>query len=89
MEIDLVGADVLRPDGLAPDRLSIAAGVIVADTVGRAVDLSGFRVLPGIVDVHGDGFERHVAPRRGAMKEMTEMSQQMTKTTTRRSSIIH
>lgn len=38
--------------------------------MGRSVDLSGYRVLPGIIDVHGDGFERHLAPRRGAMKEM-------------------
>ena len=28
--------------------------------------------MPGIVDVHGDGFERHLAPRRGAMKTMYE-----------------
>jgi alpha-D-ribose 1-methylphosphonate 5-triphosphate diphosphatase len=38
------------------------------------VDLSGHIagagfVLPGIVDIHGDGFERHLAPRRGAVRE--------------------
>ena len=70
--IDLLGADVLLPDGLARQRLSLADGHIVPDTVGRAVDLTGYRVMPGIIDVHGDGFERHVAPRRGAMKDMTE-----------------
>ena len=31
-----------------------------------------YRILPGIVDLHGDGFERHVAPRRGAMKQMAQ-----------------
>lgn len=28
--------------------------------------------MPGIIDVHGDGFERHLAPRRGAMKQLAE-----------------
>ena len=70
--IDLVGAEVLRPEGLHPAHLSMAEGVIVDKPVGRAVDLTGYRVLPGIIDVHGDGFERHVAPRRGAMKQMAE-----------------
>ncbi|WP_299686180.1 alpha-D-ribose 1-methylphosphonate 5-triphosphate diphosphatase [uncultured Tateyamaria sp.] len=72
LAIDLTGAKVLLPDGLAAQRLSIADGCVVAERAGRAVDLTGYRVLPGIIDVHGDGFERHVAPRRGAMKEMTE-----------------
>ena len=31
-----------------------------------------FEVRPGIVDFHGDGFERHLAPRRGALKDLTE-----------------
>lgn len=70
--LDLIGAEVLGPGGLGPERLSFADGVIVADAVGRAVDLSGFLVLPGIVDAHGDGFERHLAQRRGAMKQMDE-----------------
>ena len=70
LALDLVGAQVLRPGaGLVEDRLSLADGVIVEAPVGRAVDLSGFLVLPGIVDAHGDGFERHMAPRRGAMME--------------------
>ncbi|MBV1897485.1 MAG: alpha-D-ribose 1-methylphosphonate 5-triphosphate diphosphatase [Rhodobacteraceae bacterium] len=68
-----LSADILLPDqGVVPATLSIAGGVVVADTVGRPVDLSGYLVLPGIVDLHGDGFERHLAPRRGAMKQMAE-----------------
>jgi alpha-D-ribose 1-methylphosphonate 5-triphosphate diphosphatase len=30
---------------------------------GREVDLSGYLLLPGIIDLHGDGFERHLSPR--------------------------
>ncbi|UWR23147.1 alpha-D-ribose 1-methylphosphonate 5-triphosphate diphosphatase [Sulfitobacter sp. S190] len=72
LNLELVGADVLRPEGLRRDTLAFADGVILAAGAGRRVDLGGYIVLPGIVDVHGDGFERHVAPRRGAMKQMTE-----------------
>jgi alpha-D-ribose 1-methylphosphonate 5-triphosphate diphosphatase len=62
-----VGAEVLLPDGFTREPLSIAEGRIVGDG-GRTVDLSGFRILPGVVDLHGDGFERHMAPRRGAVE---------------------
>ncbi len=68
--LDLTGAQVLGPEGLQRTTLSFAEGVIVEGPVGRAVDLSGYMVLPGIVDLHGDGFERHLAQRRGAMKQM-------------------
>ena len=30
------------------------------------IDLSGYWVLPGIIDLHGDGFERHIRPRPSA-----------------------
>jgi alpha-D-ribose 1-methylphosphonate 5-triphosphate diphosphatase len=73
LALDITGADILLPQhGLTRARLSIAKGVIASDPVGRAVDLSGYLVLPGIVDMHGDGFERHLAARRGAMTQMDE-----------------
>jgi alpha-D-ribose 1-methylphosphonate 5-triphosphate diphosphatase len=73
LALDLTGAETLWPDGtLSPGRLSMAEGRIVAGPVGREVDLTGYRLLPGIVDIHGDGFERHLAPRRGAMNETAE-----------------
>lgn len=72
LNLNLIGAEVLGPRGLHRDMLSFADGVIVDAPVGRSVDLNGYLVLPGIVDVHGDGFERHLAPRRGAMKDMAE-----------------
>lgn len=73
LALDLHGAEVLLPQaGLGPATLSLADGLIQADPVGRRVNLSGYLVLPGIIDIHGDGFERHMAPRRGAMKQMSE-----------------
>ncbi|MGM0661360.1 MAG: alpha-D-ribose 1-methylphosphonate 5-triphosphate diphosphatase [Pseudomonadota bacterium] len=69
MGVTLRGARVLWPDGFGTGDLAIAEGVIVQGAQTRVVDLSGFLVLPGIVDAHGDGFERHLAPRRGAMMD--------------------
>lgn len=69
----LTGAEVLRPEGVSDAPLCLAGGRIVADAGAlREVDLSGYLVLPGIVDIHGDGFERHLAPRRGAMKDLDQ-----------------
>ena len=72
VELTLRGAEVLWPEGLGPGDLSLSDGVIADAPVGRVVDLSGFLILPGIVDLHGDGFERHLAPRRGAMKNLAQ-----------------
>ncbi|MDA7965779.1 alpha-D-ribose 1-methylphosphonate 5-triphosphate diphosphatase [Ruegeria sp.] len=70
--LTFTGADVLLPDGLMQADLGIAGGLVQQESAGRKVDLSGYLILPGIVDLHGDGFERHIAPRRGAMKQMAE-----------------
>lgn len=73
LNLTFQGAQVLDPDaGLTSRDLSIAGGVICDDPQARHVDLPGYIVLPGMVDLHGDGFERHVAPRRGAMTQMAE-----------------
>ncbi|MEP4036262.1 alpha-D-ribose 1-methylphosphonate 5-triphosphate diphosphatase [Pseudophaeobacter sp.] len=73
LELTLQGADVLTPAGVHHGgEIAIGDGVILAQPQGRAVDLTGYLVLPGIIDPHGDGFERHLAPRRGAMKQMAE-----------------
>ncbi len=66
----LHGAEVLRPEGFAQEPLGIVAGKIEDADGARQVDLRGYQILPGIVDLHGDGFERHLAPRRGAMKNL-------------------
>lgn len=72
LERRLVGAQVLAPDGTWRDTLSLAEGHVVDACSGPDVKLDGFLVLPGIVDAHGDGFERHLAPRRGAMKDLDQ-----------------
>lgn len=70
LSLRLTGAEVLLPDGLARTDLNLACGHITDTVQPREVDLTGFLVLPGMVDAHGDGFEKHLAPRRGAMKNM-------------------
>lgn len=70
LALRLTGAEVLTPEGMARTELNLSGGLITAEGQRREVDLSGFLVLPGIVDAHGDGFERHLAPRRGAMKDV-------------------
>lgn len=53
----LVRTDVVVRDGRI-DRLGEGGG-------GRSFDASGLLVLPGIVDLHGDAFERQIQPRPG------------------------
>ncbi|NRB04802.1 MAG: alpha-D-ribose 1-methylphosphonate 5-triphosphate diphosphatase, partial [Rhodobacteraceae bacterium] len=73
LELTFEGAQVLRPDGFDHAPIAVADGLVQgAASAGRRIDLSGYWVLPGIVDVHGDSFERHVAPRRGAMKDIAD-----------------
>lgn len=69
--VTFAGAAVLTPEGLVEAPLSVAGGRIVAAPQARCLRLpQGCRILPGIVDVHGDGFERHLAPRRGALRDL-------------------
>ncbi|MDG2407199.1 MAG: alpha-D-ribose 1-methylphosphonate 5-triphosphate diphosphatase [Paracoccaceae bacterium] len=72
MKYDITGAQILRPGGFDHGRLSVSDGCFVDVPQRRQVDLGGFWVLPGIVDIHGDGFERHLAPRRGAVLDLKE-----------------
>lgn len=74
-ELTFVGGELLGPRGLAPADLSIRDGCFADATVGarwRRVDVGGLWLLPGIVDLHGDGFERHLAPRRGVMTDLAK-----------------
>jgi len=72
LNVEFTGAHVLGADALEPRPLAVAQGLITDVAQATRVDLDGYMIVPGIVDVHGDGFERHLAPRRGAMKTMQE-----------------
>ncbi|MFN3145572.1 MAG: alpha-D-ribose 1-methylphosphonate 5-triphosphate diphosphatase [Paracoccaceae bacterium] len=61
----LVGATILRDGEMQQRSIALAEGRITKGPLPE-VDLSGYLVLPGIVDLHGDAFERHVAPRPNA-----------------------
>jgi len=72
LNVEFTGAHVLGEDAFEPRPLAVAQGLITDVAQATRVDLDGYMIVPGIVDVHGDGFERHLAPRRGAMKTMQE-----------------
>ena len=58
----LAGAEVLCDGTLRRTGVSVADGVFCDAPLPEA-DLTGYLILPGIVDLHGDAFERHIAPR--------------------------
>ncbi len=67
---DLVGGRVLLPDGkIVETSISVEDGHIAA--IGsdarheRILDAKNALILPGIVDLHGDAFERQLMPRPG------------------------
>ncbi len=61
----LTGATVLRDGKMQQRSVAIADGRITKGPM-PAVDLTGYYVMPGIIDLHGDAFERHIAPRPSA-----------------------
>ncbi|PTM42908.1 alpha-D-ribose 1-methylphosphonate 5-triphosphate diphosphatase [Bosea sp. 124] len=69
MAIHITGGRVLLDDLASAD--IVTDGAVIAALDGRAppaalrLDATGLLVLPGIVDCHGDAFERHIMPRPG------------------------
>jgi len=61
----LTGAQILRDGELQRRSIGLAEGKIARGPLPE-VDLSGYLILPGIIDLHGDGFERHILPRPSA-----------------------
>lgn len=61
----LTGATILR-DGCLQDRSVVIEDGRISKGPRPAVDLRGYYILPGIIDLHGDAFERHIAPRPSA-----------------------
>ncbi|SUZ31795.1 Alpha-D-ribose 1-methylphosphonate 5-triphosphate diphosphatase [Roseibaca ekhonensis] len=66
-DLRLTGALCLVGSTLEDADIALSQGRIVqpAHTM-PALDLTGYWLLPGIVDLHGDGFERHIRPRPSA-----------------------
>lgn len=71
-KIAIQGADVLIPDGWIKDAtVLIEDGQFVSIDGGSSpqgfdfVNAKGLQMLPGIVDLHGDAFERMICPRPG------------------------
>lgn len=65
--IRLTGAQALLGGTLVDAPVTLAGGQIAEDDpTAPAIDLRGHYLLPGIVDLHGDGFERHLTPRPSA-----------------------
>ena len=63
--VRFTGAQILRDGALQSRSLALAEGRITKGPLPE-VDMRGYYLLPGIVDLHGDAFERHVAPRPSA-----------------------
>ncbi|SMX34314.1 alpha-D-ribose 1-methylphosphonate 5-triphosphate diphosphatase [Actibacterium lipolyticum] len=56
------GATILRDGEMQQRSLAVADGRITKGPLPE-VDMTGYLILPGIIDMHGDAFERHIAPR--------------------------
>ena len=68
----LTDAQLVLPEGVIRGALRIEDGVIAEVIEGQpsaadVVPLSGWTIVPGIVDLHGDMLERDIEPRPGAM----------------------
>ena len=66
------GRVLLRDGGMASTEVALKDGLIVVEDGaagvvpdGGTLDATGLLVLPGIVDIHGDAFERQFQPRPG------------------------
>ncbi|CAA7616890.1 alpha-D-ribose 1-methylphosphonate 5-triphosphate diphosphatase [Magnetospirillum sp. UT-4] len=66
MDMFIRGARVLAPHGIVETGIAVAGGRIAelaGSGNGRVLDAAGLLALPGIVDLHGDAFERQLMPR--------------------------
>jgi alpha-D-ribose 1-methylphosphonate 5-triphosphate diphosphatase len=70
MDIAIEGGESLKDGAFAEGALTLTGGKIAALSSGAPrglprLDARGLLVLPGIVDIHGDAFERQIMPRPG------------------------
>ncbi|MBT9314684.1 alpha-D-ribose 1-methylphosphonate 5-triphosphate diphosphatase [Leptothoe spongobia] len=71
-KIAFQGATILTPDGwledgtiLVEDGKFVTVDQITTPAGYKAINTTGLQLLPGLVDIHGDAFERMIAPRPG------------------------
>lgn len=67
MGINIRGGAVLLETGLETFDIGVDGDVIADQTVDAALEINaeGLIVAPGLVDIHGDAFERQIMPRSG------------------------
>lgn len=70
MTLHITGGELLADDALVrADLVTDGESILGLDAAAPAgalrIDARGLYVLPGIVDCHGDAFERHIMPRPG------------------------
>ena len=70
MQFTLSDVTYLDVNGMQVGRVAVSGNVFSEGAAGRSIDASGYTILPGLIDLHGDGFEHHMAPRRGAVKDL-------------------
>jgi alpha-D-ribose 1-methylphosphonate 5-triphosphate diphosphatase len=67
--LSIIGGTALLETGWAPCPLHVSDGIIQspddATTAPLQIDATGLLALPGIIDIHGDAFERSIMPRPG------------------------
>ncbi len=81
----LHGGEVLAPGGASVARADVVVAAGIIESIGpggidgagagadtRLLDATGAWVLPGIVDVHGDAFERSLMPRAGVSVDVSD-----------------
>ena len=71
VELTLKNAKIVTPSEVVEGAVHIRGGVIADMHAGSlesasAVDMEGDYLLPGLIDLHTDNFERHVKPRNNA-----------------------
>ena len=73
MSLTFKNAKVLWSGGFSQEPISMSGDRIV-DGNFKPIDLSGYLILPGIVDMHGDAFDHHIAPRPSARIFLVSLS---------------
>lgn len=64
----LVNCRILAPEGIVENaELAVEDGMVrgIGEGAAPTIDMEGMLVAPGIVDLHGDAFERQIMPRPG------------------------